>query len=572
DWDSAARLYRRHYASAKLVTLAGERLERGGIVAGGSPHDRGLAGASRRSEIAALREELQVLGPALERMQRVSDACHAELSRLADVIADQDARIASLKAASGEARRDVAHLRDQLRDVSERIESLARERQALEERLSQTKREQQERAEEARRFQGEADSLEQEVAAAEAALEKVQQEAALASTHVTALSVSLAEEEEKLRSSDAALQRTLEACEEVRAEIERDEAELASLNEEEKHIEAERSDHGGEAQRLRAAVARLRETLDERLATARELQRKIEELESARRSLGSTIDGYRERLHEMELSRAREEAQMANIEERLRDAYEMSPAEALRGRAPDIDRDAVASEVRRLKAAIRAMGNVNVGAVEEYERLKAREDFLNAQRADLDKGREDLLAIIREIDEATKSAFMEAFEAVAREFDALFKELFGGGETRLILTDPENLLETGVEVMVQMPGKKQQNLLLLSGGERALTATALLFAMLRVRPSPFCVSDEIDASLDDVNVERFVRVLKRLARQSQFLIITHNKRTMEAADRLVGVTMQEPGISQMIAVELQEAIEQAERNGARSTAATPSGR
>jgi chromosome segregation protein len=197
-------------------------------------------------------------------------------------------------------------------------------------------------------------------------------------------------------------------------------------------------------------------------------------------------------------------------------------------------------------AELRGMGQVNTGAVAEYERLTERYEFLFAQQADLEKSRESLLATIAEIDDSTRGVFMETFEAVRTEFDRLFARLFEGGSTKLILTDPDDLLETGIEVIAQPPGKKAQSLSLLSGGERALTATALLFAFLAVKPSPFVLLDEVDAPLDGANVEKFTRLVLEFSERSQFLLITHNPTTMEAAPTWYGVTMREPGISSIL--------------------------
>ncbi len=203
-------------------------------------------------------------------------------------------------------------------------------------------------------------------------------------------------------------------------------------------------------------------------------------------------------------------------------------------------------EVGRLRRELRAMGQVNTGAVGEYERLTERFEFLTVQRADLDKSREGLLATISEIDDSTKGVFMETFEAVRAEFDRLFTQLFEGGSTKLVLTNPEDILETGIEVIAQPPGKKPQHLSLLSGGERALTATALLFAFLSVRPSPFVLLDEVDAPLDGANVEKYTNLVREFSQRSQFLLITHNPTTMEAAPTWYGVTMREPGISSVL--------------------------
>jgi chromosome segregation protein len=229
-------------------------------------------------------------------------------------------------------------------------------------------------------------------------------------------------------------------------------------------------------------------------------------------------------------------------------------------------------EIGRLRRQIRALGAVNPDAVDQYAQSRERYDFLTTQRADLEAAREKLEAAIREIDLASRETFMRAFREIADAFDEMFKKLFGGGATELRLTDPDDVLETGIDVIVQPPGKKQQNLLLLSGGERALTASAMLFALLKVRPSPFCVMDEVDAPLDEGNVGRFTGILREFSARTQFIVVTHNRGTMEAADTLYGVTMQERGVSKVLSCTLGDplvALVEAEYRGGAELAATP---
>jgi chromosome segregation protein len=188
--------------------------------------------------------------------------------------------------------------------------------------------------------------------------------------------------------------------------------------------------------------------------------------------------------------------------------------------------------------------------LEEHQRVLERLEFLRRQRDDLEQARGDIQQVIAEIERVTREQFLATLEQVGREFQDLFVRLFGGGSTEIYLSDPEDVMESGVEIEVTVPGKHRQNLLLLSGGERAMTAVAILFALLRVKPSPFVILDEIDAPLDDANTTRFCELLRDFAGQSQFIVITHNKGTMEAADMLYGVTMEEAGVSKLISVRL----------------------
>ncbi|WP_026906090.1 chromosome segregation protein SMC [Paucisalibacillus globulus] len=211
--------------------------------------------------------------------------------------------------------------------------------------------------------------------------------------------------------------------------------------------------------------------------------------------------------------------------------------------------------VSEIKARITRLGNVNIGAIDEFDRISERYTFLTEQRDDLVQAKETLFAVIKEMDEEMEHLFGATFAQIKEEFSVVFKELFGGGHAELKLTEPSNLLDTGVDIIAQPPGKKLQNLGLLSGGERALTAIALLFAILRVRPVPFCVLDEVEAALDEANVVRFAKYVKHYSEDTQFIVITHRQGTMEQADVLYGVTMQESGVSRLVSVRLEETKE-----------------
>ena len=203
------------------------------------------------------------------------------------------------------------------------------------------------------------------------------------------------------------------------------------------------------------------------------------------------------------------------------------------------------------KKSIEELGPVNLGAIEEFGRVNERYSFLKAQEADLFEARSTLLEVISEMDGEVAVRFREAFRQVNEHFGEVFREMFGGGQAELRLTDEDDYLESGVEIYAQPPGKKLSSLSLLSGGERALTAISLLFSILKVRVSPFIILDEVEAALDESNVLRYAKYLKQLAENTQFIVITHRKGTMEESDRLFGVTMQERGVSQLISVDLK---------------------
>ena len=233
--------------------------------------------------------------------------------------------------------------------------------------------------------------------------------------------------------------------------------------------------------------------------------------------------------------------------------YEITPNNALQYRKEEYtDLKEMKKQITQLKDEIRKLGSVNVNAIEDYKNLQERHAFLSGQYEDLKKAEAQLENIIRELDEGMRQQFSEKFRDIQREFDKAFKELFGGGKGTLELEEDVDILEAGIKIISQPPGKKLQNMMQLSGGEKALTAIALLFAIQNLKPSPFCLLDEIEAALDDSNVGRFAGYLQKLTKNTQFIIITHRRGTMNAADRLYGITMQEKGVSTLVSVDLVE--------------------
>ena len=208
--------------------------------------------------------------------------------------------------------------------------------------------------------------------------------------------------------------------------------------------------------------------------------------------------------------------------------------------------------MKKLKRMINDLGVVNIGSIEEYERVKTRYEFLNNQKNDLFKAENTLVDIIKEMDEVMSREFLNTFNKIQIEFKNVFKELFNGGDAKLKLTNEEDMLETGIEIEALPPGKKLTSISLLSGGEKALTAIALLFAILRVKPVPFSILDEVEAPLDEANVDIFGKFVKKMEDKTQFIIVTHKKKTMEYAKVLYGITMQESGVSKLVSVRLEE--------------------
>lgn len=284
----------------------------------------------------------------------------------------------------------------------------------------------------------------------------------------------------------------------------------------------------------------------------REKLQKIEDETHELKSQQKLHEQFSMSLQEKEVEAGRLDVKLENRLQTLQKEYTITHEKASEMYEKVTDVAEVSGQVNEIKAEIRSLGTVNLGAIEEYDRLSERESFLNEQRDDLIDAKETLYDAIKKMDEEMITRFKATFESIQAAFTVVFKQLFGGGNAELVLTEPDNYLETGIDIIARPPGKKLKTLELLSGGERALTAIALLFAILRARPVPFVILDEVDAALDEANVERFARYLRTFSEESQFVVISHRQGTMEVADALYGVTMQESGVSRFVSVRLEE--------------------
>jgi len=387
--------------------------------------------------------------------------------------------------------------------------------------------------------------------------------------------------EKKADELDAAAREATDAAAHAQTDAVRAQERVSALQGALARLEAERVAALQRAERREAEVAALQATAEssgEKLATyradldaaketfneARDVQARrhaghegavarVRDLEASRAEERAVLDAARERMRQSELRAERARAELEHIDETLRSVHGVEPKDAEGIVLDGGFTEARAEELDTLTQRLRALGPVNPAAEEEYAEVLERESFLATQRADLEHALHDLESAIRTMDNTSRELFADTFEKVSAAFEDLFPRLFRGGKGRLELTQPDDLLETGIDIVVQPPGKRLQSMTLLSGGEKALTAAALIFAIFRLKPTPFCILDEVDAPLDEGNVARFADHVVEMSATSQFVIITHNKRTMEAATTLYGVTMEEPGVSKIVGVRMQQA-------------------
>ena len=534
----------------RLVTLEGDVLMPGGSLSGGSRQQKGGGLLSRQRELASLQSQQQLLVEQCEQQEAVVKRYQAELQQV--------------QAASQSVERELNGQAALLREITTQLAALAQSRDEQKSRLA-------EREEELRAVESEIDAThatlaqsEAELAAAiaeqaehEHLLSELQQATAGSGQRRLQLQSQLHDIELELvslREQRLSRQRELKRLTDSGKELQ---SNLESLLTQQRAVEDEIRAGCLQMDRLQQAMQELVQSeasCQEELTAAKAMaSRASADLQAIRQQIKDArvqLDESKTQLYNVELRLSRLEADYASLLQRLRRDFSVEDREGLHSTLAS--RAQGEEQLQALQEELLHLGPVRVGALQELERLTERITFLHNQAADLVASCASLEKIIQEVDELMSKRFLDAFEQVRRAFQRLFRELFGGGEAELQLSEPDLPLETGIEIMAQPPGKTLQNINLLSGGEKALTALALLCATLEVKPTPFCVLDEIDASLDETNTRRFMQVISRLAEQTQFIIITHAKETMLAVDTLYGVTMPEQGISQLISVNLSD--------------------
>ena len=369
---------------------------------------------------------------------------------------------------------------------------------------------------------------------------------------------------EDIRLSHANVSQKFEFLEENILRISRD---LERLEQEEEHLKEQAGQEKEQSVQKEKEIAALEQEIvkagehaEQEKTQMEEYLKKKETLNGEHKEFFRKRDELSEHIARMDKECYRLNSQKEKLEEAresqnayMWQEYEITPVRALEYRMEELpERGEMKRQIAEAKEAIRKLGPVNVNAIEEYKELRERHEFLSSQHEDLVQAAKTLQGIIDELDQGMRRQFTEKFAEIRQEFDKAFKQLFGGGRGTLELMEDEDVLEAGIRIISQPPGKKLQNMMQLSGGEKALTAIALLFAIQNLKPSPFCLLDEIEAALDDSNVTRFATYLHKLTRNTQFIVITHRRGTMNAADRLYGITMQEKGVSTLVSVSLIE--------------------
>jgi chromosome segregation protein len=551
DMSAATRIAGITRYKVRIVTLEGDQVHPGGSLTGGSvKRKRGnLLGRSR--EITGLREELDQLEQELKAQKIISADLEADkqnikdrLEKLAQEKKELSERITLININNQGLEKQNKRWEEEVNFADLREKEIALERAELEEK--------------ARSISARLEFIEQKACEVQANLKKYEQ-------RVKESSEEIKDQSEKLTGTKIQVAKWEQEFEQAAALLVQ---EIVNRREKEKLLNrkiVEQETHNLDNTKLEEEIEAMIRSLEENkalqekktLALALIHQERdnllihLKDYEQILQTRRSLVQSLEQKIHTAELQIARLETEWETGRTRLTEDYSLSWEEA-GSYLTDLDRQYLWQKVQEIKKQLEELGPVNQASLEEYPKMLQRRDFLSSQHQDLTEANRSLRQLITELDKTMSLRFQEGYKAVNEAFKDIFKELFEGGNAELRLVEPEDLLNSGVEIIAQPPWKKPQTLSLLSGGERALTAIALLFALLRVKPSPFCILDEIEASLDDTNIQRFVRYLKRLRDLTQFVVISHRKGTMESADILYGITMEESGVSKLLSVQLDE--------------------
>ena len=368
---------------------------------------------------------------------------------------------------------------------------------------------------------------------------------------ITNLKISVSSFDESNSSIDELLQRIDQDIENNKISIENKKRLREKILEENKTLEEQIIDLNSQIEQMKQEVetsgSKVEELKKERTLKNEELSKTEEEITNQFK----IIEDLKAQITKQEVKKSKIEYELEQIVNKMWEDYEITPNSVGEEYKKPDNVSETTKNVKHLREEIKALGSINIDSIEEYKQTKERYDFMCEQRLDLENASAKLRKVIQDMTKIMKEQFEKQFKVINKNFGEVFSELFGGGKAELKLTDEDNILECGIDIEVQPPGKKLQNMTLLSGGEKAFTAIALLFAILKINPAPFCVLDEIEAALDDVNVFRFADYLKKITKDTQFLVITHRKGTMEAADTVYGITMEENGISKLLSMKLK---------------------
>ena len=550
NMEAAISLAKANHYSFRIVTLKGDVINPSGAMTGGSVANKTVNILGRSREIEDLEKELKKLAKKIEETAEAKEKYSSSISDVIEETAKLEKELQEININYATEKQKMVAIEDEISRLEVRLQKLKDEVTSLEEQKVQNREAKQAK-------ENEIQTLNEQIEA----LNKVIEE--FARNHkddqkyiddlnfdITNLKISVSSFDESESSIDEMVARIAQDIENNQQSIENKKQTIEQVTNENKELQDDIVVLQAKIEQIKQDVSNSSQKVEELKQERTTKNEKLTKTESEIESQFSVLEGLKEQIVKLDVKKTKLEQDLQQVVDNLWNEYELTPNNS-EGYEKPSNVASAQKQVNQLRNRMKDLGSINIDAIEEYKKTKERYDFMNEQRADLENTVAKLRNMIGELTKSMKTQFKEKFALINRNFNEVFVELFGGGKAELILEDEENVLECGIDIRVQPTGKKLQNMMLLSGGEKAFTAIALLFAILKINPAPFCILDEIEAALDDVNVYRFAEYLKKFCNETQFLVITHRKGTMEAADTVYGVTMEENGISKLLSIKLQ---------------------
>ncbi len=538
----------------RFVTLDGEVVNASGAITGGKYKNTTANLLERKGEIEKLAVKVAFLEKELEANKAVAEEKRRELENFVNDIAHAEELFRQFQIEDVNLDSKIQTAEGAAVDIAESNARHEQQLTSIDADYAGTLNMTAELEMEALKCREEGEKLKQKIDALMEKQEKVKGEVDRASEAITAVRIEKNSGDSSLENIETMQRRVIETADDFSLQIEVKKEEIRNLEEEKNQI-LYGSDDIEETVKVKNEEKISLEQYIAGLAEERtEISKKLEEMNEEYSSAFEKLNSYQDQKYREEIKLAKNETQLDVLKEKLWEEFEISYLQAIEFKRSDFVMSLAQKESREIKGRLKELGDVNVGAIEEYAQVSERYEFLTAQRKDIVEATEQLKSIIDDMEKTIKSKFKDNFDKVVANFEEIFKSLFGGGHAELRLDNEDNPLESGIEIIAQPPGKKLQNINLMSGGEKTMTAIALMFAVLKTTPTPFCILDEVEAALDDMNIERFAKYLKKF-NDIQFAIVTHQKATMEHADVLYGVTMPEQGISKLLSLRLGDDFE-----------------
>ena len=549
DMTSAISLAKKNNYSFRIVTLKGDLINPSGAMTGGSVAQKTVNILGRGREIESLEKQLKKIEKQIEEQTIEKEKYEKSIESILKNAEELEKNLQEIDIIYATEKQKMVSIEENIEKIEVRLEKLKAETVQIEEQKKENRKVKVEKEEEIA-------NLTKEIEELNAVIEEFARDNKDSQSYIddlnfdiTNLKISVSSFDESKISLDEMIERIDLDIENNNASIKNKEEQIRNISTENTSLEENIENLKNQIEQIKLEVENGTSKVEELKASRLQKNEKLSQLENEIAEKFKIIEDLKEQIVKIDVKKTKLEQDIEQIVNQLWEEYEITPNNAADYNRPT-NIAAATKQVHSLRNKIKELGSINIDSIEEYKKTKERYDFMCDQRLDLDNTAGKLRKIIAEMTETMKTQFAEKFAVINKNFNEVFVELFGGGKAELILEDESNILECGIDIKVQPTGKKLQNMMLLSGGERAFTAIALLFAILRINPAPFCILDEIEAALDDVNVYRFADYLKKFSKGTQFLVITHRKGTMEAADTVYGVTMEENGISKLLSMKL----------------------